>query len=314
MYFDTMGPRGWAAKEAQTLMIKYTINRILQAIPILLLLSFVIFVAVRLMPGGRHYIDFKERTPFFRHYVAYMQDLLHGNLGRSFYTGRPVNDEIANCYGNTLVLALGGTALAAVLGVALGLWAAINYGKALDSAIMAFSLTTVSIPLYFSSLILMLVFCLWLGWLPSRGLDTWKGYILPMVSLALPAVGFVARTTRGALIETLGEDYIRASRARGLPERMVVGLYALRNTLIPLLTAIGIKFGELLAGTVLVENAFSIPGLGRLIVDSVEHRDYGTVQGSVLVIAGTFLLMNIVIDLLYALADPRLRHTRGVAL
>jgi len=287
-------------------MLKYAIKRVLQGLVTLLVLSFVIYFAARLIAGSQS-IRVRGYGQTTQGYFQFLAGVLRGDLGMSTTFPRPVIDEIRGRYGYTMILAVGGTTLSVTLGVLLGIVAAVRRDSRLDKAIMVMSLTTVSIPLFFSSLILMLVFCLYLGWLPSLGLESWKGFILPIVTLGLPAIGFFTRTARSAMLDALGEDYIRTSKARGLPEKLIVYSHAFRNTLVPVLTAVGVRFGELLAGTVLVENAFSIPGLGRLIVSAVVQRDYNLLQGAVLVLAGTFLVINIVIDLLYALVDPKIR-------
>ena len=173
---------------------------------------------------------------------------------------------------------------------------------------MVASLVTVSTPSFFLALILMLIFCLQLRWFPSIGMDTWKGAVLPIVTLGATAVGSIARTTRSAMLDVVHQDYIRTSRSRGVPERIVIYVHAFKNALIPILTAIGLRFGGLLAGATLVETVFSIPGIGRFVVDSVSNRDYPAVQGSVLVLAVTFVVVNTVVDLLYAAVDPRVKY------
>ena len=287
-------------------MLKYFVKRVLQGLVTLLVLSFVIYFAARLIAGSQS-IRMRGYGQTTQGYFSFLANALRGDLGMSATFPRPVMSEIRGRYGYTMILAVGGTTVSVVLGVLLGIVAAVRRDSRLDKVIMVMSLTTVSIPLFFSALILMLVFCLYLGWLPSLGLESWKGFILPIVTLGLPAIGFFTRTARSAMLDALGEDYIRTSRARGLPEKLIIYSHAFRNTLVPVLTAVGVRFGELLAGTVLVENAFSIPGLGRLIVSAVVQRDYNLLQGAVLVLAGTFLVINIVIDLLYALVDPKIR-------
>jgi ABC-type dipeptide/oligopeptide/nickel transport system permease component len=287
-------------------MFRYIAGRIFQGLLILLLLTFVVFFAVRLMPGGR--VTFTGENNTLVQYGRFMGGMLRGDLGYSARSHRLVSDEIGLRFLHTVVLTLGGALLAAGVGTALGILAAVRRDSIWDSVIMVFSLATVSIPMFFSALVLIIVFCLSLGWLPVIGADSPRGYILPMITLALPAIGFFTRTARTAMVDVLSRDYIRTSRARGLPEGLIIGGHALRNAVMPILTAIGVRFGELLAGTVLVENAFAIPGLGRLMVDAVSSRDYVMIQGSVLVFAAAFLGMNILVDVLYALADPKIAY------
>lgn len=171
---------------------------------------------------------------------------------------------------------------------------------------MVLSLLTVSTPSFFLALILMLIFCLNLRWLPSIGMDTWQGAILPIATLGLQAIGSIARTTRSAMLDVIHQDYIRTSRSRGVPERVITYRHAFKNALIPVLTTIGLRFGGLLAGATLVETVFSIPGIGRFVVDSVSNRDYPAIQGAVLAV--TFVLVNTLVDLLYAAVDPRVKY------
>ena len=203
---------------------------------------------------------------------------------------------------------VGGTLFGAAVGVLLGIIAAIHRNKFADNLIMVLSLLTVSTPSFFLALILMLIFCLNLRWLPSIGMDTWQGAVLPIATLGLQAIGSIARTTRSAMLDVIHQDYIRTSRSRGVPERVITYRHAFKNALIPVLTTIGLRFGGLLAGATLVETVFSIPGIGRFVVDSVSNRDYPAIQGAVLVLAVTFVLVNTLVDLLYAAVDPRVKY------
>ena len=173
---------------------------------------------------------------------------------------------------------------------------------------MVLSLISVSTPSFFLALVLMLFFSLQLGWLPSMGLRTPLHYVLPIITLGMQSVGTIARTTRSSMLEVLGQDYIRTSRSRGIPERVIIYSHAFKNAIIPVLTIVGLRFGGLLAGSMLVETVFSIPGIGRYLVDAVLERDYPVVQSTVLVLACTFVLVNLVVDLLYAVADPKIRY------
>ena len=239
-------------------------------------------------------------------YFRFVGNALHGDLGTSIFSGKPVVEELAKRFPKTLTLAVGGTLFGAAVGVLLGIIAAIHRNKFADNLIMVLSLLTVSTPSFFLALILMLIFCLNLRWLPSIGMDTWQGAILPIATLGLQAIGSIARTTRSA--DVIHQDYIRTSRSRGVPERVITYRHAFKNALIPVLTTIGLRFGGLLAGATLVETVFSIPGIGRFVVDSVSNRDYPAIQGAVLVLAVTFVLVNTLVDLLYAAVDPRVKY------
>ena len=305
-------------------MLKYAVKRILQTIPMLLVLSLIVFLMVRMIPGDPVDImlgfdvakDTKEfererlglNDPLYEQYFRFVINALKGDLGTSIFTGKPVVEELANRFPKTIILAVGGTLVGSIFGIILGIIAAVKRNKAADNIIMVASLITVSTPSFFLALILMLIFCLKFMWLPSIGMDTWKGAILPIVTLGATAIGSIARTTRSAMLDVIHQDYIRTSRSRGVPERVVIYSHAFKNALIPILTAVGLRFGGLLAGATLVETVFSISGVGRFVVDAVGNRDYPAVQGSVLVLAVTFVLVNTVVDLLYAAVDPRVKY------
>jgi len=289
-------------------MLKYALKRTLQIIPTMIILSILVFYGVRLLPG----IPKSERVSFTGDnathikYIEYMSGVVQGDFGVSRRTGRPIINEILMRFPYTIALAFGGIVVGSLIGVILGIVAAVNHNSKMDDFIMVTSLVTTSMPLFFLAVMFMLFFCVYLKLLPSRSLDSWKGFILPIVTLGLPAVGFIARTTRSAMLDVLTHDYIRASRARGIPEKIVVYAHAFRNTLIPIMTAVAVRFGELLAGTVLVENSFSVPGMGRLVLDAIIYGDYGMIMAGVISLALAFLIVNLVIDLLYHVADPRL--------
>ena len=282
-------------------MGKYIVKRILQVIPMLFILSLIVFMMVRLIPGDPVDMmlgmdipkDTKEyererlglNDPLYIQYFRFVGNALHGDLGTSIFSGKPVVEELAKRFPKTLTLAVGGTLFGAAVGVLLGIIAAIHRNKFADNLIMVLSLLTVSTPSFFLALILMLIFCLNLRWLPSIGMDTWQGAVLPIATLGLQAIGSIARTTRSAMLDVIHQDYIRTSRSRGVPERVITYRHAFKNALIPVLTTIGLRFGGLLAGATLVETVFSIPGIGRFVVDSVSNRDYPAIQGAVLVLA-----------------------------
>ena len=172
---------------------------------------------------------------------------------------------------------------------------------------MVVSLISISTPSFFLAMILMLIFCIWLHLLPVSGFDTWQQMILPILTLGTQEVGYITRITRSSMLDVLGEDYIRTSRARGVSERVVVCVHAFRNAIIPVLTSVGLRFGSLLAGATLTETVFSIAGIGRLTVDAVSQRDYPLIQGCILVLAFTFVVVNTLVDVLYTVADPRIK-------
>ena len=305
-------------------MLGYTIKRILQVIPVLLIISFICFMMIRLVPGdpvanmlgvnaskeaiAAQRAELGLDKPLLTQYGDFLVKALQGDLGKSITTRRPVIDEIAQRYPATLKLALGATVFAAVVGITFGVLSAVKQNKLTDNVIMVFSLLSVSTPSFFLALVMMLLFSLHLGWLPSMGLRTPLHYVLPIITLGMQSVGLIARTTRSSMLEVLRQDYIRTSRSRGISQAVIVMRHAFKNALIPVVTVVGLRFGGLLAGSMLVEAVFSVPGIGRFMVDGVLKRDYPVVQGTVLVLATTFVLVNLAVDLIYALIDPRIKY------
>ena len=304
-------------------MFRYILKRLLQLIPMLLILSLIVFFMVRMIPGDpvknmlgidvpQEMVEVeRERLglndPLPQQYLRFMKELFHGDLGTSIVTGKPVWEELMSRYPNTLILAFGGIIIAAIGGILVGSLAAVFHNKFWDNCIMVLSMLAVSTPSFFLALILMLVFTLNLRWFPSMGAITPARMVLPIVTLGTQAIGFIARTTRSAMLDVIGQDYIRTSRSRGIPNRVITFSHAFKNALIPILTAIGLRFGGLLAGSAIVETVFSIKGVGRFVVDSVSKRDYPAVQGCVLVLAVTFVVINTLVDLMYAFVDPRIK-------
>ena len=309
-------------------MLKYTIKRLLQLIPTLIIVSFIVFSMVRLIPGDpitllyglsesggadEEYLDYMREhsglnDPLVVQYANWIGKIFKGDLGTSLYTHKPIITELANRYKNTIILAVGGTVVGSLVGMVFGIIAAINHNKFGDNVIMIFSMLAVSTPSFFLAMLLMLFFSIKLGWLPSLGMKGPAYAVLPILTLGLGAVGMISRTTRSSMLDVINQDYIRTSRSRGIANNKIVFVHALRNALIPVLTAIGLRFGHLLAGAALVETVFSIPGLGRFMVDGISNRDYPVVQSTVLVFAVTFVVVNTIVDLLYGLADPRVKY------
>lgn len=303
-------------------MVKYVIKRLLQMIAMLFALSIIVFLMVRLIPGdpvtmmlgqgaGAEAIAAERARlgldyPLPQQYVMWLTNVFHGDFGTSITTHKDVMYEICRRYPLTITLAVGSTVVSAVVGIVFGIVSAVNHGKLSDNILMFTSLFAVSTPSFFLAILLLLVFSVGLKWFPSGGVTTPLGYVLPIVTLGMQEVGYITRITRSAMLDVLGEDYIRTSRARGVSERVIVYSHALKNALIPVLTAVGLRFGSLLAGATLVETVFSLAGIGRLTVDAVAGRDYPLIQGCVLVLAATFVVVNTVVDVLYTIADPRI--------
>jgi ABC-type dipeptide/oligopeptide/nickel transport system permease component len=290
---------------------------------VLLGVSVLVFLMIHMIPGDpARLIAGMEATPevveqirqdlgldqpLTLQFWRFVKGLTRGDLGVSYRMNTPVTEEIALRFPITFAIALGGTALATFIGMSTGILAAVFHNRIWDGVIMVVSLFAISTPSYWLALMLMLIFSLSLGLLPSIGIRTPFHYILPIVTLGAQSGGMIARMTRSAMLDVLRQDYIGAARSRGQKERIVILKHALRNALIPVVSIVGLRFGGLLAGTVLVESVFGIPGVGRLVVDSVVMRDYPMIQGSILVVASVFVTINTFTDILYGIIDPRIR-------
>jgi peptide/nickel transport system permease protein len=305
-------------------VLSYLARRILVAIPTLVGAATVVFLMVRLLPGDparviaglnatdedvtrtRHQLGLDQ--PVVVQYLDFMGRLIHGDLGTSARTGDPVFKEILGRLPYTSELVLASMVIAILLGVGLGVVAAARHNSWLDLATSGGSVFGISMPTYWLGLMLILVFSVHWHVLPAAGASDPLGFVLPSITLALFSVGLVARQTRSAMLDVLREDYIRTARAKGLADTSVLVKHALRNALLPIVTTIGLQFGTLLGGAVLTETVFSWPGMGRLIVDSIFSRDYPVVQGTVLLLSVSFIVVNLVTDLVYAYVDPRIRY------
>jgi ABC-type dipeptide/oligopeptide/nickel transport system permease component len=301
-----------------------------RTIPVLLGVSLLVFFIVHAIPGDpaviaagleaspdtvekiRH--DLGLDRPLPEQFAAFLARAAQGEFGTSIRTGSPVSAEIADRLPFTIGLAAWSIVVAVVIGVTAGTSAAVlggrrggRFGRLVEHAVMSVTLLFVSTPSYWLALMLMLVFSAWLGLLPSIGVGTAQHFILPVVTLGLQSAGLVARMTRAALLDVLDDEYLRAARARGTPERRVIVRHAMANALLPISAIVGLRFGGLLAGTVLVESVFAIPGVGRMMVDAVLARDFPMIQGGVLVIATLYVLVNAATDALAPLFDPRVR-------
>ena len=317
-------------------MLRYVLKRILQLIPTLILVSVIVFLMVRFIPGdpitllygvsesggtSEEYLEsmrdmYGLNDPLAVQYFRWIGGFFKGDMGTSLLTHKPVLTELANRYRYTIILAVGGTVVGSILGVICGVIAATFHNKAGDNIVMVISMIAVSVPSFFLAMLLMLYFCLHLGVLPSLGLRSWRHAILPVATLGLGAVGMIARTTRSSMLDVINQDYIRTAKAYGMSRVKIICQYAFKGgaspmlrlaSLIPVLTAIGLRFGSLLAGAALVETIFTIPGIGSFLVDSVNGRDYPAIQSTVLVLAASFVLVNTVVDIIYGLVDPRVK-------
>ncbi|NLE19041.1 MAG: ABC transporter permease, partial [Propioniciclava sp.] len=246
--------------------------------------------------------------PLWRQGVIFLGDLVRGDLGTSARTSNSVTREIGARFPATLTLAVASTILAVAIGVPLGAFAAVRAGRLPDLLVSTVVLFGISMPVYWLGLMLIVMFSIRLRWLPAAGAEGPLSLVLPAVTLAFFSTAFIARITRSSMLEVLNQDYVRTAVAKGASQRAVVWRHALRNALAPVVTVIGLQFGELLGGAILTETVFAWPGLGRLLVDSIFARDYPTVQGLVIVFALLFALVNLAVDLLYGAIDPRVRY------
>jgi peptide/nickel transport system permease protein/oligopeptide transport system permease protein len=305
-------------------MLQYIVKRLLFTLPVLLGISFLLFFMLRMLPGDpaqvlagqmaspedvnliRHQLGLDQ--PVHVQYVKFLGRLARFDLGRSARTQNPVLEEIWARLPNTLLLAVVAISLACLFGIPAGVISAVRPYSWIDYLVTSMALFGISMPVFWLGLMLVVVFSIMLHWLPAGGTGTWKHVVLPSVTLAAFVVAFIARMTRSSMIEVLGQDYTTTARSKGLRESVVVVKHALRNALIPIITVVGLQFGLLLGGAVLTETVFAWPGLGRLIVDSILARDYPVIQGAILVFGLLYILVNLVVDILYAFVDPRIHY------
>jgi len=306
-------------------LYQYIAQRILAAVPVLLGVSLLVFSMLHLVPGDpvrlmlsefqttpeqierlRSQLHLDEPLPL--QFGRFVWDASHGDLGTSIRTRRPVAVEIADNLPSTLQLALAGLVVAGVLGVTLGIVAAVNQRSSIELGSMLLALLGVSMPSFWLGLLLIFLFSLRLRIFPATGGGDLLHLILPAVTLGLGAAAILARLTRSSMLEVLRQEYVTTARAKGLLEWVVITRHALKNALIPVVTVFGLQFGKLLAGTFVVETVFARPGLGRLVIDGILNKDLPVVQGVVLVVATAYVVVNLLVDLSYGLLDPRIRY------
>ncbi len=304
-------------------MLRYVIRRVLLAVPVLLGVATLVFSLIHLVPGdpaqamlgeGAAPQDVAELRqslgldqPLVTQYVTFLRHAVTGDLGKSFRTGQPVTTMIAERVPATAELAIAAMVVAVILAIPLGVVAAVWRGTAVDYGAMTFALLGVSIPNFWLGPLLAIVFAVELGWLPVSGRGSVANLVLPAISLGLALAAILARMTRASLLDELNELYVRAARARGVSRAAAVTSHALRNSFVPLLTIIALQFGAVLTGAVITETIFAWPGIGRLLIQSIGFRDYPMVQGCILLIAVTYVTVNLLTDLMYGVLDPRIR-------
>lgn len=313
-------------------MIKFIVKRLLVMIPVLLGVIFIIFTINRITPGdpvvamlGSNYTqeqyDAKAAElgldkPFFEQFYEYIKGIVTKfDLGTSYQTKRPVTTEIGERFWNTLLLGIIGCVITVIIGVPTGVLSANKQYSLLDYTVTVGALVFASMPNFWLALMMILLFSLKLGWFPSScaDLSNWRVWVMPALAIGLSPIASVSRMTRSSMLEVVRQDYIRTARAKGLSPRMVTRRHALRNALIPVVTVIGMQVGMIIGGSVVVETIFSFPGLGVLMMNAINNKNYPVIQGCVLLLAGSICIINLVVDIIYAFIDPRVmsHYTAG---
>ena len=306
-------------------MIAYILRRIALSIPTLVGVLVVTFALLYIAPGdpvqelvgeradaetiARLRRELKLDEPLHRQFTHYVGGVVRGDLGNSYVTGRPITSDIRERFPKTIYLAGAAMLLASITGITIGVLSARKPGGWFDRGALGFAYLGISFPVYWVGLILILVFAVFLRWLPPSGYGGLEFLILPALALGSRSIAFLARVTRSSMLEVLGGDFVRTARAKGLRERVVVVRHAFRNALIPVITVLGLDFGYYLTGSILTETVFSWPGLGRYVVNAIARRDLPAIQGSILFLSVVFVLVNLITDLAYAKADPRVSYS-----
>ncbi|OMQ25788.1 glutathione ABC transporter permease GsiC [Serratia oryzae] len=305
-------------------MFNYFLKRLLGLIPTLLIVAVLVFLFVHLLPGDPARLvagqdadeavvqlvrqDLGLDKPLPQQFVRFFVNILQGDFGTSMVSKRPVSAEIASRFMPTFWLTIASMLWAVVFGMGIGMTSAVWRNRWPDRLGMTLAVSGISFPAFALGMLLMQVFSVNLGWLPTVGADSWRHYILPSVTLGAAVAAVMARFTRASFVEVMQEDYMRTARAKGVRESLVIVKHGLRNAMIPVVTMMGLQFGFLLGGSIVVEKVFNWPGLGRLLVDSVEMRDYPVIQAEVLLFSLEFILINLLVDMLYAAINPSIRY------
>ncbi|PAV30780.1 peptide ABC transporter permease [Virgibacillus profundi] len=312
-------------------MIGLIVRRFIQLLLLLLGISFLVFMSMHLAPGDPATViggptatasdleairkDLGLDRPVLVQYVDYLGGILHGDFGYSFQTNQSVSDAIITRFPNTLKLATASMVVAVIIGIIAGILSAMKQNSWIDISSTTFALAGVSIPNFWLGTMLILIFAVNLQWLPVGGLSSpiytiegMKQLILPAITLGTASAALIARMCRSAMLEVIKSDYIRTARAKGVKQKSVIWIHALRNAMIPVVTVIGINFGGLLGGTIITEQVFAINGVGRLMIDAIAARDFPVVQGTVLLVAAIFVIVNLIVDIIYAFIDPRISY------
>ena len=305
-------------------MAKYIGKRLLLLIPVLLGVSFIIFTIMAIQPGdpGRmrlgasatqEAVDLLNEQlgidkPFLVRFFSYLYNaFLRFDLGTSYRTSQPVINDILPRISVSLRIAFNGIAMASIVGIPLGILSAVRQYSFMDTFSRVTAMLAAAIPPFWLGMMLILLFSLQLGWFPSNGIESWKSYILPMVTLGIPYAGTMLRMTRSSMLETIRSDYVRTAKAKGVPQRVIIFKHALQNALLPIITTMATSFGGLLGGAVITESVFSMPGLGTMIVMGIRNRDTPVVMGATIILAFMFGIIMLMADLLFAFVDPRIK-------
>jgi glutathione transport system permease protein len=305
-------------------MLQFIVKRLLGLIPTLLIVALLVFMFVHLLPGDparlaagadatpetvalvRQDLGLDKSLP--QQFLRFATGVLHGDFGLSLRTKRPVSTEIGDRFMPTFWLTIAAMSWSVVIGMIIGVLSAVWRNRWPDRLGMTLAVSGISFPAFALGMVLMEIFAVQLNWLPTVGADTWKHYILPSLTLGAAVAAIMARFTRSSFVDILQEDYVRTARAKGLSENVVVIKHGLRNALIPVVTMMGLQFGFLLGGSIVVEVVFNWPGMGRLLIDAVDMRDYPVIQTEILLFSLEFILINLVVDVLYAVINPTIRY------
>lgn len=305
-------------------MIKYVVKRVLILIPIVLGVAFIIFSIMELTPGDPARLilgpdataeaveqlrdELGLNAPFFVRFFNYIYEAVTKlNFGTSYRTQKPVFDDVLPRLPVSVKVAFNGIGFAVLLGIPLGVYSAVHQYSTQDNLLRVTSMFFVAVPPFWFAMMLILVFGLYLGALPTSGVASWKGYILPMLTLGMQYAGRILRITRSTMLECIRQDYITTAKAKGIPQRKITYSHALKNALLPVITTVATSFGGLLGGAIITESVFSLPGLGSLIVLSIKLKDTPTVMASIILLAILFSLIMLLVDLIYAFSDPRIK-------
>ena len=305
-------------------MLKYILKRLVALIPVIMGVTLLVFVIMQLAPGNPARMILAEmptpeqvaaleeemglNKPLLVRYFNYMLNFLRGDMGTSYYKSTSVVSEVMSRFPYTAKLAGVAAILTLIMSIPIGVMAAVKQNSVFDNASLVVTLLGISMPVFWLGLLLIITFSLKLDLFPTGGADTWKSYIMPAFCLAFSNMSTMARTTRSSMLETIRQDYVRTAAAKGVPRKAVILRHAFRNALIPTITVLGIQMSQLLGGSVVVETVFAWPGVGRLMIDSISSRDTPMVLGCIVLLTILFSVLNLVIDLCYAVADPRIKY------